>query len=65
MRNIGFSDGTTLQCRKYPTLSSYFGLTLPIHNWHKSITEDLLDQLGQAIGPLWDFCAPISIIVDL
>ena len=21
--------------------------------------------LGQAIGPLWDFCAPISIIVEL
>ena len=20
--------------------------------------------LGQAIGPLWDFCAPISIIVE-
>ena len=22
-------------------------------------------KLGQAIGPLWDFCAPISIIVGL
>ena len=21
--------------------------------------------LGQAIGPLWDFCAPISIVVEL
>ena len=21
--------------------------------------------IGQAIGPLWDFCAPISIIVEL
>ena len=27
---------------------------------------DNLDcKLGQAIGPLWDFCAPISIIVKL
>ena len=23
----------------------------------------LVSSLGQAIGPLWDFCAPISIIV--
>ena len=21
--------------------------------------------IGQAIGPLWDFCAPISIVVEL
>ena len=28
--------------------------------------EHLSDYLlGQAIGPLWDFCAPISIIVEL
>ena len=26
---------------------------------------DILCIVGQAIGPLWDFCAPISIIVGL
>ena len=28
-------------------------------------SEPELHKLGQAIGPLWDFCAPISIVVEL
>ena len=28
-------------------------------------TLTLGPKIGRAIGPLWDFCAPISIIVEL
>ena len=36
-------------------------------SWHSnySAITPHASGLGQAIGPLWDFCAPISIVVEL
>ena len=42
---------------------------LSLKLWKYSLLETktfgLVSTIGQAIGPLWDFCAPISIVVEL
>ena len=44
----------------------YFGMAdtkkYDVKEW---ATHFVYSVIGQAIGPLWDFCAPISIIVEL
>ena len=47
--------------RKTYFLSSHTSLMIP---WQLAARKQR-SLLGQAIGPLWDFCAPISIVVEL
>ena len=61
MRN---PDMVYLLKMEYISKINIFGLKMMVKSGLEKIFF-VIYVLGQAIGPLWGFCAPISIVVEL